>query len=153
MLHVREATIDDMTQLGRIMAVSFRSAFSGFISRETLDICAREDDCAQLLQGLFEAGKMRFLAGELDGKLCGMLVWEGNQIQAIHSVPESWGTGLGAAMLNSALARMGRPVELWAFKENKRARRFYEKHGLRFTGEERTSEFDGAQEVRYLLEY
>ena len=41
-------------------------------------------------------------------------------------------------------------VSLWAFKENKRARRFYEKHGFTFTGEERLSEFDSAAEVRYI---
>ena len=39
---------------------------------------------------------------------------------------------------------------LWAFKENKRARRFYEKHGFRWDGSERISEFDGAVEVRYV---
>lgn len=151
MLRVREARLDDMQALGHIMAGSFRSAFSGFISRETLEICAVEENCAQLLRGIFEAGKMRFLVGELNENICGMLVWEGSEIQAIHSLPESWGSGLGAAMLEAALVQMEKPVHLWAFKENARARRFYEKHGLVFTGEERVSEFDGALEVRYEL--
>ena len=69
------------------------------------------------------------------------------EIEAIHSLPESWGTGLGAAMLEFALK--GRAVGLWAFEKNARARRFYEKHGFAFTGERRISEFDGAVEVRY----
>ena len=30
------------------------------------------------------------------------------------------------------------------------ARRFYEKHGFRWDGSERVSEFDGALEVRYV---
>lgn len=151
MISIREARAEDMEALGRIMAVSFRSAFSEFISRETLDACAVEENCAQLLQGLFAEGKMHFLAGELDGKLCGELVWAGNEILAIHSLPESWGSGLGAAMLGEALKQMEGSAYLWAFKENKRARRFYEKHGFAFTGEERTSEFDGAVEVNYAL--
>ena len=55
--------------------------------------------------------------------------------------------------LTEALNRNGeRPVFLWAFKENKRARRFYEKHGFRWDGAERTSEFDEALEVRYVKE-
>ena len=54
-------------------------------------------------------------------------------------------------MLEEALNQIGdQPVILWAFKENKRARRFYEKHGFRWDGSERASEFDGALEVRYV---
>ena len=85
----------------------------------------------------------------------GFLCWQetggGAEIVAIHSFPESWGTGLGHAMLTEALAQIGdRTVILWAFKENIRARRFYEKHGFRWDGNERVSEFDGAMEVRYV---
>ena len=54
-------------------------------------------------------------------------------------------------MLAEALRQIGeRPVFLWAFKENRRARRFYEKHGFIWDGSERISEFDGAVEVRYV---
>ena len=148
---VRNAVLEDMDRLGHIMSVSFRTAFSGFISRQTLDACAREESCTALLEGIFRDGKMHFLTGEDSG----MLVWqqtpEGAEIVAIHSLPESWGTGLGHAMLAEALEQIGdQPVFLWAFKENTRARRFYEKHGFRWDGSERVSEFDGAREVRYV---
>ena len=70
---------------------------------------------------------------------------------SFSSSVESWGTGLGHAMLEEALNQIGNQhVFLWAFKENKRARRFYEKHGFRWDGSERVSEFDGALEVRYV---
>ena len=76
---------------------------------------------------------------------------DGAEIVAIHSLPQSWGTGLGHAMLAEALKQIGEgTVFLWAFRENKRARRFYEKHGFRWDGTERISEFDGAMEVRYV---
>lgn len=42
---------------------------------------------------------------------------------------------------------------LWAFKENHRARRFYEKNGFVWDGSERVSEFDGAMEIRYTFEF
>ena len=85
------------------------------------------------------------------GFLCWQETEDGAEIVAIHSLPESWGTGLGHAMLTEALKQIGnRPVHLWAFKENTRARRFYEKHGFRWDGTERISEFDGALEVRYV---
>ena len=150
---VRNAEFDDMKRLGHIMSVSFRRAFSGFVTRQTLDACAREENCAALLEGIFREGKMRFLRGEDSG----MLVWQqtedGAEIVAIHSLPESWGTGLGHAMLAEALRQIGpQNVFLWAFRENTRARRFYEKHGFRWDGTQRVSEFDGAVEVRYVKE-
>ena len=149
-IFVRYTTPELYPGLGRIMAVSFRSAFGGFISRETLDRCAVAENCAGLLASLPK--EMTTVAGCVDGKLMGLLVCSEHpdgraEIEAIHSLPESWGTGLGAAMLEFALK--GRAVGLWAFEKNARARRFYEKHGFAFTGERRISEFDGAVEVRY----
>ena len=84
-----------------------------------------------------------------------MLAWQRSgdaaEILAIHTLPESRGTGLGHAMLTEALRQIGSgPVFLWAFKENSRARRFYEKHGFCWDGTERISEFDDAPEVRYV---
>jgi RimJ/RimL family protein N-acetyltransferase len=53
-------------------------------------------------------------------------------------------------MLTKALEQIGdRPVYLWTFRENIRARRFYEKQGFHWDGAERVSEFDGAIEVCY----
>lgn len=93
---------------------------------------------------------MHFLMGADQGFICWQDTPEGVEIMAIHSLPESWGTGLGGAMLTKALEQIGnRPVYLWAFKENKRAHRFYEKYGFCRDGSERISGFDGAVEVRY----
>ena len=88
-----------------------------------------------------------------------MLVWQKvteNEVEivALHSLPETMGTGLGAAMMKYALEQIRQlcgevTVFLWAFQENARARRFYEKHGFSWDGNERVSEFDGAVEVRY----
>ena len=146
---VRNAELEGMKQLGHIMAVSFRTAFADFVSQQTMDACAQEDNCAAMLEGLYREGKMHFLIGEGRGMLVWQKVQDSVEIVAIHSLPESWGTGLGHAMLEEALNQIGdQPVFLWAFKENKRARRFYEKHGFHWDGTERVSEFDGALEVR-----
>ena len=148
---VRNAELEDMKQLGHIMAVSFRTAFADFVSQQTMDACAQEDNCAAMLEGIYRDGKMHFLIGDNSGMLVWQKVKDSAEIVAIHSLPESWGTGLGHAMLEEALNLIGdQPVFLWAFKENKRARRFYEKHGFHWDGSERVSEFDGALEVRYV---
>ena len=148
---VRNAEFEDMKQLGHIMAVSFRTTFSDFVTKQTLGACVREDNCAAMMESIYREGKMHFLIGENSGMLVWKKVQDSVEIVAIHSLPESWGTGLGYAMLEEALNQIGnQPVFLWAFKENKRARRFYEKHGFRWDGTERVSEFDGALEVRYM---
>lgn len=152
-MNVRNAEFEDMKLLGYIMSVSFRAAFSDFITQQTLDACAQKDGCIALLEKIFREGRIHFIVGETSGFLAWQEDADGAEIVAIHSLPESWGTGLGHAMLTEALNQIGeRTVFLWAFKENKRARRFYEKHGLHWDGTQRVSEFDGAMEVRYVRE-
>ena len=147
---VRNAEFEDMVQAGHIMSESFQTAFADFVSQQTMDACAREENCIALLEGIFREGKVHFLMGGTSGMLAWQITESGAEIIAIHSLPESWGTGMGAAMLDEALRQIGnRPVYLWAFRENARAHRFYEKHGFRWDGSERVSEFDGALEVRY----
>ena len=150
-LTVKNAKFTDMKRLGHIMSVSFRTAFADLVTPQTMDACAREDNCVAMLEDIFQQGKVHFLIGEDRGMLAWQQTQEGAEIIAIHSLPESWGTGLGHAMLSEALIQIGnQPVFLWAFKENKRARRFYEKHGFCWDGTQRTSEFDGALEVCYI---
>ena len=153
-LQVTYAAPEHCHDLGRIMAESFRSAFRDLVSRETLERCAVAENCAGLIGSI--RTEMGVLAGWVDGRPMGLLVFaqrpDGRtEIKAIHSLPESWGTGLGAAMLEFALSESGtgKGVGLWAFEKNARARRFYEKQGFSFTGETRVREFDGAIEVRY----
>lgn len=148
---VRNAEFADMKQLGHIMSVSFRTAFFDFVTQQTMDACAQEDSCIALLEGIFRDGKVHFLIGEDSGMLAWRNTEDAAEIIAIHSLPESWGTGLGHAMLTEALNQIGnQPVFLWAFKKNTRACRFYEKHGFHWDGSERVSEFDDALEVRYV---
>lgn len=150
-ISVRNADPKDMALAGQIMSRSFRSAFRDFVSPETMEACAREENCIELLEGIFWEGKVHFLMGESSGMPAWQQTPEGAEIIAIHSLPESRGTGLGSAMLATALNQIGQQrVFLWAFKDNTRARRFYEKHGFSWDGTERISEFDGALEVRYV---
>ena len=148
---VRIAKFEDMAVAANIMITSFRTAFADFVSQETMDTCTNPENCRAMLESIYREGTMHFLMDGDQGFLCWQEAEDGAEIVAIHSLPESWGTGLGHVMLTEALKQIGdRPVFLWAFKENTRARRFYEKHGLHWDGSERVSEFDGALEVRYV---
>ena len=151
MISVREANYEDMPRAASIMVTSFRTAFADFVSPDIMDACTNPENCRAMLESIYQEGKMHFLMSDDQGFLCWQDTDDGAEIVAIHSLPESWGTGLGHAMLSEALKQIGeRKVYLWAFKDNTRARRFYEKHGFRWDGTERVSEFDGALEVRYV---
>ena len=150
---VSSANFEDMALAARIMVTSFRTAFAEFVSPETMDACTNPDNCRAMLESIYREGRMHFLMGDNQGFLCWQETQDGAEIVAIHSLPESWGSGLGHAMLTQALKQIGnQTVSLWAFKENTRACRFYEKHGFYRDGAERISEFDGAWEVRYMME-
>ena len=154
MIHIRTARQEELPLLTGIMIQSFRTAFAGFVSRETLEKNTVEENCLALLEAVYRDNTMHFLT---DGKF-GMLVWQDQgasaEIIALHTLPESHGTGLGRELLSAALRQIGtRPTVLWAFAENTRARRFYEKNGFHHDGNTRLSEFDGAMEVRYTNEY
>ena len=71
-MQVKNAAFEDMTRAGHIMSVSFRTAFADFVSSQTMDACAREDNCIALLEGIFREGKVHFLMGENSG----MLAWQ-----------------------------------------------------------------------------
>ena len=151
MISVREANYEDMPRVAGIMVTSLRTAFAAFVSPETMDARTNPDNCRAMLEHIYQEGKMHFLMGGDQGFLCWQETEDGAEIVAIHSLPVSWGTGLGHAMLTEALQQIGnRPVFLWVFKENARACRFYEKHGFHRDGIQRISEFDGAPEVRYV---
>lgn len=150
---VRNATFEDMPLVARIMVTSFRAAFSEFVSRETMDACADPENCRAMMQHAYRQGKMRFVLGEDQGFICWAEGETGAEIIAVHSLPESWGTGLGHAMMQAVLRQIGnQKAELWVFRDNTRARRFYEKHGFSWNGDERVSQFDGAVEVHYVRE-
>jgi GNAT superfamily N-acetyltransferase len=59
-----------------------------------------------------------------------------NWITQLFVAPEHVGRGIGASLLSHAIATLRRPVRLWCFQRNTRARRFYERRGfepIRFT--------------------
>jgi len=57
------------------------------------------------------------------------------EILSIYVHPSRYGQGFGAALMSAALAELPqREVRLWVLEGNARARRFYEKAGLRPDG-------------------
>ena len=64
-------------------------------------------------------------------------------LHGLYVTPEAWGTGVARSLHDAALSAMPdcAEVKLWVLEENRRARRFYEKHGWRQNGETRVVEY------------
>lgn len=161
MIEIKRATCKDAPVLAHIMVESFRNAFAAFVTPETMDRCTNEANCTQMLADILKGGNGEFLLASQDGIPCGELYWcDGTELEnaaeivAVHSLSETWGTGVGKAMLGQALraiADSGKStIYLWAFEQNIRAGKFYEKHGFVRDGSSQVSRFDGAVEVRYV---
>ena len=77
---------------------------------------------------------------------------------AIYLMPEAWSRGLGRALLNTAVGELGRngfeTGTLWVFRDNARARRFYERAGWALDGKAKSIEIGGVSlaEIRYRID-
>lgn len=107
-----------------------------------------------------------FLVGELDDRVVGFAVVgvarggsaearttdEPGELWALNVHPDAWRRGVGAALLTAAetaLAVAGhRSATLWVVTGNERARRFYDAHGWRPSGEARV-ERDGPADAPF----
>jgi len=83
------------------------------------------------------------LVAERDGRVVGVVVVHACWLTNLYVLPEWWGSGVAGELHDAALAAMPdcAEVKLWVLEENRRARRFYEKHGWRPNGEARVVEF------------
>jgi ribosomal protein S18 acetylase RimI-like enzyme len=72
---------------------------------------------------------------EMDGSIVGVIAVSKEKhssfIDQLYVQPEFCGRGVGSQLLADALASLPRPVRLYTFQQNERARRFYERFGFR----------------------
>ena len=78
----------------------------------------------------------RALAGEAyafaqDGEVLGYAVLNGDELHDLYVAPAAQGGGVGSALFARAQAERPSGFRLWVFRENARARRFYEARGCR----------------------
>lgn len=135
------------------MIAAWRSGFRGILPDATIDKYTQFAPCADMFQQILSSGTGTMYLARLGDTASGLLYWlpEGNtvRIEALLTIPEVWGEGVAAALMNRVLAdTVGfHTISVWPFAENHRARRFYEKHGFSPSGRSRMGD---ANEVEYL---
>jgi ribosomal protein S18 acetylase RimI-like enzyme len=168
----RPVTADDFDAVCELHVRAWQAAYRGIVPQAYLDAmdpavrARRTRD--QNLDGQYVA--VRPAGGEVVGEVVGWMsigpyrfADDGpdapgpgfGEIAAIYARPDAVGTGVGRALMTYGLEELDRaglrPVLLWVFTDNARARRFYERAGFRLDGATHDYEIGGATlpEVRY----
>jgi len=128
----------------------WQSAYKGIVSDEYLkNMLAEKKQRVEKYKSIFIApGDCEYFCVMQSERMIGFLIIQKNrdefrigEIWAIYLIEEFWGKGYGTKLLDFALAELKhagkKNVFLWVFEENKKARRFYEKHGFCFDGTKR----------------
>lgn len=160
-MHIRPVTIaDDPEAVGAIYAASWQTAYRGLVPQDYLDTLSGkiwvpiltdpQYDSLVLLDGESYAGTAAVCPAR-DTCLYGY-----GELVSLYLLPDYWGTGGGTELLAAALTHLRQrgysAIYLWVLEENGRARRFYEKHGWRDSGERTAVSVGGKalSECRYV---
>jgi putative acetyltransferase len=68
---------------------------------------------------------------EEDGELLGYAVLREDELHDLYVAPQAQDRGIGSALFARAQAERSSGFQLWVFRDNARARRFYEARGCR----------------------
>ncbi len=124
---LRAAVAKDAPKVAKIM-IEARRVLMPFAPSAHSDADVRQWVKDQLLPGgrVTVAVQDNAVVGVLAASEHDGLVW----IDQLHVHPAQVARGIGAALLADALARLPRPVQLYCFQANTRARGFYERRGF-----------------------
>ena len=139
--------------LVHIMIGAWQSGFRNILPDSVIEQYTQFEPCTDMFRQILSSGIGTMYLAQLKGQSVGLLYWlpEGGtaRIEALLTVPEVWGKGVAAALMDRALADSTAfsSLTVWPFRENHRAKRFYEKHGFTPTGRTRMGD---AGEVEYV---
>lgn len=122
MLSPRPLGIEDMPSAARIHRAAFNASFPWIGALHT-----PQEDLGYWSEHLFAT--CNIWGAEIDGRLIGVIAFNDDRIEQLYVDPGFQNAGAGTALLEIAL-ETSRSLRLWTFQRNKRARRFYERHGF-----------------------
>lgn len=124
----RVATVEDAQCVAGVL-LSSREAFLPYAPLPHTDAKVRQ----WVRETLIPAGDVTVAcdAGAIVGVLATNIESNVGWIEQLYVEPSSVGRGIGSFLLAHALASLPRPVRLYTFQANVRARSFYERYGFR----------------------
>lgn len=164
---IRVATVEDAEQIAAVHVQSWQGAYCGLLPDDFLNNLSVERRITQWQNILADPAKI-VPVYEDEGQVVGFVSYgrcrdedldqdKTGEIYAIYLLPDRWGRGLGAALMQDGLIRLQKQgyksVSLWVLAGNERAIHFYEQFGFRPDGTTKVeSRLGGLElhEVRYV---
>ena len=132
---IRAAKTADLERIAEIEIFNYRLFF--------YPIFQNDDFYFQELTVSHRAAQLQDKIGSVwvydDGVVKGFVMAAEGEIQKLFVEPVLQGKGIGAALLEYAMAETG-ANKLWALEKNVRAIRFYQRHGFALTGDRKPEE-------------
>lgn len=163
---IRRATESDASLLADIITRSWKAAYIGLLPPAELHAAADKNRYAAAFEAMTKAPENRFSLAFDKETPCGMLLYcpardsdlsEYAEIVACYFLQEYWGTGAARQLFQTALTEIAAQyggASVWVFKDNTRARRFYEKFGFSADGKEKQENFsNNPLSVRYIKSF
>ena len=159
-IDIRKVKQGDADTLAYIQTESWKAAFKVIIDAEMLEKCTNIDKARLMYQRLLDDNKGNGYILTVDDKPHCIAYWdkardlelaEKAELICIHSLPDNWHKGFGSKMMDLVLEDIKKSgyseVALWVFRDNLRARAFYEAKG--FVLNDVTKEAFDTEEVLY----
>ena len=159
---VRRVRPGDEDALAYIQTESWKAAFAGILDEETLTRCTDINRATDMYKRLLEEKKGNGYILSIDEKPHCIAYWDAArdaefngkaELICIHSLPDNWHKGFGSRMMDRVLKDIKdagySEAVLWVFRDNARARAFYEAKGFALTEHSRQA-FD-AEEIVYSI--
>ena len=149
---IRPATADDIPQISRMMAASWKAGYRGILPDAYLETLS-DDRWVGLIDALPEVEVLVLLDGfEVIGaaslspaREAAFAGW--GELVSLYILPRYFDRGTGVPLLEAVetalLVRGFREAYLWVLADNHRARHFYERQGWHLQGDRLTEEIGG----------
>jgi ribosomal protein S18 acetylase RimI-like enzyme len=119
---IRHARPEDVAAIARIFRESRAEAMPW------LPVLHTAEDEAEHFAGRVEDDGQEVFVFD-DGEVAGFAVLQGDELDGFYVAPELQRRGVGAALLRHVQTQRPERFGFWVFRDNDRARRFYESHG------------------------
>lgn len=150
---IKSVTKTNIIVAGNVYSKSWQASHKGIVSDESLALRTPERQVQVLLQEMKKGNDIYiYYKDDLAVGILNLSIYN-NEIVSLYLIPEFWGKGYAQQLLEFGIQQLKQDKQIFliVMNLNLRARRFYEKNGFIFSGEEKVLSIEkGISELKYI---